>query len=265
MSAVVPSRGSPRVILYSRGLLAPGLALKTPMVRARRAGGIMIFRQKRTIDSMRLAIPRDELRRRSRLLVIDDERPDLVDDLQRGGFAVDYQQDITRQNLNMMDQPLWDLILLDFGNVGTTIGPDQGLTLLRHIKRINPAAIILAYTSKALLADQADFYRLADGVLAKDAGIADSMEKIEESLQKSHSVENTWRALLNLGRITPGSEKDKEWQDLAVRAMEQPKRLAAFKDSVLKVVTNESAQKIGMLLIQKLIECGVKAAMEGKP
>src|ERR1043166_8477408 len=108
----------------------------------------MFFREKRTIDSLKAVIPRDELRRRSRILVIDDERPELVDDLKRGGFAVDYQEDINKQNLVVLDQPLYDLILLDFGNVGTKIGSEQGLTLLRHIKRINPATIVLAYTDR---------------------------------------------------------------------------------------------------------------------
>src|SRR5438067_2540709 len=145
----------------------------------------MLLGKRRTFTGIRGSISRDELRRRSRILVIDDERPELVDDLQKAGFAVDYHPDINKENLSFLDQNIFDLILLDFGNVGTSVGPDQGLTLLRHIKRINPAIVVLAYTSKALGADHADFYRLADGVLAKDAGIAESMEKIEGNLQKA--------------------------------------------------------------------------------
>jgi len=208
-------------------------------------------------------MPREELRRRSRLLIIDDERPELVDDLKRAGFAVDYEADINRQNLAVLDRPVYDLILLDFGNVGTAIGPEQGLTLLRHIKRINPATIVIAYTSKALGADFADFYRNADGVLAKDAGIAESMEKIEERLQKAHSLDNIWRGLLNLSGIQSGSAQDKEWQDLAMRAIEKPKNLLGFKNTAMSVLKNENAQSVGVMLIEKLVELGVKAVTRG--
>lgn len=223
----------------------------------------MLFRRKRTLDSFRSKIPRDELKRRSRILVIDDERPELIDDLQRASFAVDYQPDINKQNLVVLDQPLYDLILLDFGNVGTSLGSDQGLTLLRHIKRVNPATIVLAYTSKALVADHADFFRVADGVLAKDAGIAESMEKIEESLQRAHSIDNVWRGLLSLSGISPGSDQDREWQDLAARAIAKPRRLSKFRTTVTAVLGNESAQRIGLLLIEKIVEIGVKSAMGG--
>jgi CheY-like chemotaxis protein len=214
---------------------------------------------KRTLNWSAQPIPREELRRRSRLLVIDDQRPDLIDDLTRSGFAVDYLPDVSRENLNALDHPLYDLILLDFGNVGTTIGSDQGLTILRHIKRVNPAIIVLAYTSKALIADHADFYRIADGVLAKDAGIADSMERIEEGLQKAHSLENIWRGLLNLSGIQPGSKQDKEWQDLAARAIEKPKYLRSFKERVFSVLSSDTAQHVGAILIEKVVELSVKA------
>ena len=221
----------------------------------------MFFRRKRTIDSLRGKIHRDELRRRSRILVIDDERPDLVDDLERAGFAVTHMPDVTNQNLSVLDQPLFDLILLDFGNVGTTIGSDEGLSLLRHIKRINPATIVLAYTSKALAAGRADFFRLADGVLAKDAGVAESMEKIEESLQRAHSIDNVWRGLLNVSGVQPGSPQDAEWQDLAVQAVEKPSKIRKLKERMRAISSDESAQKIGLILLEKVIEIGVKSAV----
>src|SRR5665213_2094012 len=74
----------------------------------------MFFRQKRTLDAFRFKIPRDELRRRSRILVIDDECPELIDDLRRASFAVDYQADINKQNLSVLDQPVYDLIPVSY-------------------------------------------------------------------------------------------------------------------------------------------------------
>ena len=221
-----------------------------------------MFWHRRSIDSVKVKLSRAELIRRSRLLVIDDERPDLIDDLTGNGFAVDYRKDINGDTLHVLHQPLYDLILLDFGNVGTTLGDDHGLTLLRLIKRIAPATIVIAYTSKALAADHADFYRLANGVLAKDAGIADSMERIEEGLKIAHSIDNVWRGLLSCAGVEPGSKVDLRWQDLAIRALENPARLDKFKTSVLTYLREDASREACSVLIDKVVEMGVKSAME---
>ena len=108
------------------------------------------FKGKKSIASVNTKLPREELLRISRILVVDDEEPELIKDLRNANFAVDYLPDITSANMNCIDRPIYDLILLDFGNVGKTFGADEGLSLLRHIKRVNPSIVVLSYTSKAL-------------------------------------------------------------------------------------------------------------------
>lgn len=220
------------------------------------------FAASKRIDSIRATMPREELVRRSRILIIDDERPELIDDLHRSHFAVDYEADIRPENLSeKLDNRLYDLILLDFGQVGEGLGKEQGLSILRHIKRVNPAIVVLAYTSKALGTEHADFYRLADGVLAKDAGVAESMRRIEEALQKSHSVENLWRGVLAVSGVQADSDTDKEWQDLVVRGIKKPKKLRDFRERLTGSVGAELAQKIAIGLVEKIVEIGVRAAL----
>lgn len=115
------------------------------------------FEKKHTLSEISYTIPREELIRRSRILVIDDERPDLIDDLKISHFAVDYVEDITNTNRDLIETAIYDLIILDYGNVGSCFGQDEGLSLLKHIKRINPSVYVLAYTSKSLNTNQADF------------------------------------------------------------------------------------------------------------
>lgn len=95
---------------------------------------------KRSIDEVKVSLSRDELLRRSRLLVVDDERPEIVDDLKKARFSVDYESDITRDNMHVLESS-YDLILLDYGNVGKSFGSDEGLSLLKYIKRINPSVV----------------------------------------------------------------------------------------------------------------------------
>src|SRR5437667_6033379 len=73
--------------------------------------------EKKQIASLVAKLPREELLRRSRILIIDDEKPEIIEDLKAAGFAVDYFPDVDSKNMNCLDRPLYDLILLDFGKV----------------------------------------------------------------------------------------------------------------------------------------------------
>lgn len=221
----------------------------------------MFWAKRKHIDDLRSAMPREELVRRSRILFIDDERPALIDDLKAARFSAEHVPDIDNTNLDLIDRRLYDLILLDFGNVGTAFGRDEGLALLRHIKRVNPATVVLAYTSKALAANHSDFYRVADGVLSKDAGIADSLEKVEEALQKAHSIDNLWRGLLQLSGIEPGSPQDGEWQDLFVRGLSSHRKMTRLKTRLVNTLTSDATRQIGLTLLGKLTEVGLRAAL----
>jgi DNA-binding response OmpR family regulator len=220
----------------------------------------MNFLAKKSISQLNIALSRDDLLRRSRVLIIDDERPELVDDLKKAHFAVDYEPDIDASKIDLIEKQLYDLILLDFGNVGRAFGDDEGLSLLRHIKRVNPAIVVLSYTSKVLGSAQADFYRLSDIVLAKDAGISESLEKIEEGLRKAHSLENVWAGLLAVARIQPGSKEDRQWQDMLVRGINKDSKMKKLKEGVTKVLTSEDAQKVGLVLFSKAVGLAFKAA-----
>lgn len=213
---------------------------------------------KKAIKDINISLSRDELLRRSRLLVVDDERPDIVDDLKKARFSVDYEADITRDNMHIIESS-YDLILLDYGNVGKSFGVDEGLSLLKHIKRINPSVVVIAYTSKALNSDQSDFFRLANGVLNKDAGISDSLEMIEDGLKEALSTQNLWRGLLAITGIKPGSDQDKQWQDLYVRGLDKKDKLQELKNLIVKTPGVEGASKIGLVIFEKLVELGISS------
>jgi len=221
----------------------------------------MKFFSKRSIHDVKLNLSREEILRRSRILVVDDEKPEIINDLKKARFSVDYEPDITKDNMNIVDQSTYDLVLLDFGNVGKSFGADEGLSLLRYIKRVNPAIVVLAYTSRALSTTHADFYRQTDGALAKDAGIAESLEKIEEGLKKAHSIDNVWLGLITLAGIVPGSEEDERFQNMLVKGFQSKRKLKTFKQNMLTLLENGNAKTIGNILITKLIELGLKAIL----
>jgi DNA-binding NarL/FixJ family response regulator len=221
---------------------------------------VLSFFKKKEISSLQPTLPREELIRRSRVLIVDDEEPELIRDLKAAHFSVDYLEDMHRDNMHGIDRSIYDLVLLDFGKVGSNFGSEEGLSLLKHIKRVNPAIIVLTYTSKALGTEHAEFYRLADGVLAKDAGISESMEKIEEGLRKAHSFQHLWPALLKVLDVAPGSKQDKQWQDLLVRSGNKESARKKLKAAVLNAIGSEDVQKMGIGILTRLIDLATHSA-----
>jgi hypothetical protein len=67
-----------------------------------------MFFSKKRLDCLDFKMPRDELIRRSRILVIDDERPDLIDDLKGVHFSVDHEEDINNSNMELLERSLYD-------------------------------------------------------------------------------------------------------------------------------------------------------------
>ncbi|MFZ2657504.1 MAG: hypothetical protein WAX69_21390 [Victivallales bacterium] len=211
------------------------------------------FLKKKLFENYTLNLSRDEIIRRSRILVVDDEKPQVIQDMQASGFSVDYLSDITKDNVFKVDKNIYDLILLDFGGVGKGFGNDQGLSLLKHIKRVNPSTIVIAYTSKSLSSEQSDFFRMSDSVLLKDAGIQESLEKIEETLRIAHSFENTWNAILKITEIKAGSEEDYKLQHELISSYGNQKKMAKTSETISDY-TKSVSKELTVSLITKTFE-----------
>jgi DNA-binding NarL/FixJ family response regulator len=152
------------------------------------------------------------------------------------------------------------LIILDFGGVGKKFGQDQGLSLLKHIKRVNPATIVLAYTSKSLPAEQSEFYRLTNGTLSKDAGIQESFSKIEDSLREALNIERIWAAVLQL--VVKDPEDKKELQATLMKCLKKNK-FDNLNEQLAHHVGAAIKDTLVGVLVQKLISLALTGTMGG--
>ena len=187
---------------------------------------------KGSAETLRLdaAVPRDRLKREGRILFVDDERPDLIDFLEEQGFNVRYLPDVTRSNLHVVEGADYDVLILDFYNVGTELGDGHGLELLRHVKRVNPRLYVLAYTSKLLGTEHAEFFRDTDDMLKKDLGLQDTLVKVEGALAKALSPSEAWAAVLERAGVPAGTAEDRALQKLAARAQRDRQSRGRLKD-----------------------------------
>lgn len=108
------------------------------------------------------------LRRKARLLVIDDHAFPHARLFKRDGYHFERWPEI--KNLTQLTDGHFDLILLDLQGVGLNESPDlQGLGILDHVKRSNPAQIVVAYSAQTQRLSANTYLELADSVIDKDA------------------------------------------------------------------------------------------------
>lgn len=212
-----------------------------------------------TFSSLAINLSRDQLKRKCRILFIDDERVELIDDLKKEGFSVD--QDFKGDDISHIERGYFDLVVLDYKGVGKKYGSDDGLALLKAIKRVNPSVFVLAYTSQYLAPNKSsEFYTLSDGNLNKDEGVANSIARIEEALRAAMKPERLWKGILRSRCIEPGTEKAENLEKRVIKAV-----LNAKKEEALSALGEDQGSIGGSLassLIEKLISFAIDRAFE---
>lgn len=197
-----------------------------------------------SLDDFDSGLTRDELIRKGRIVIIDDEEPLLIDELRRSGFAVDHDKEGI--DLRNYDAQLYDVAIVDYHGVGQQLGTAQGLDLIRHIRRVSPRTRLIAYTSRSLNAAESEFFRLSHSVLPKDLGLVDSLGLIESELKKALSKEHLFETLAS--QLSIGSNPDRQrMRDALIKALKSNNK-SGFKSYIIRLVGTASEKGVEMLI-----------------
>jgi len=123
----------------------------------------------------------ETVRKRARVLVIDDHALPVQKLFIRDGYHFERWSEV--KNLSQLTDGHFDIILLDLQGVGLNESPDlQGLGILQHVKRSNPAQIVIAYSAQTQRLSARVYLDLADEVLDKEASYVDYKELVDKLL-----------------------------------------------------------------------------------
>jgi CheY-like chemotaxis protein len=131
-------------------------------------------------------VPLEEIKKRARLLVIDDNDFPYQSLFERDGYVLEKWSDV--DDLQKVESGYFDLLLLDLQGVGRQQSTEQGLGILRHLRQTSPALVIIAYSSADWPLKYQEFFRLADAVLSKSSDYVDFKRKVDELLQERFSL-----------------------------------------------------------------------------
>ena len=136
----------------------------------------MIFNNKK----VRTGIPGDEIRRRSRILVIDDNDFAYLGLFTRDGYAIDKWDDV--DDLQKIERGDYDVVLLDIQGIGIMHSQEQGLGVLKHIREKSPSQLVIAYSNADFSLKYQEFFQMADATLDKSADYVEFKRTLDELL-----------------------------------------------------------------------------------
>jgi hypothetical protein len=107
----------------------------------------------------------DELKRRTRIIVIDDENSFPTKLFKDEGYSIDKWDNV--KDYTKLENGFFDIIVLDIKGVALHISEDDGLGVLVSLKKNNPAQIIISYSQHSFDLSKIEFFQLADENIAK--------------------------------------------------------------------------------------------------
>ncbi len=128
----------------------------------------------------------DEIRKRARIVVIDDAEFYYLTLFQKDGYIIEKWDDVT--DLQKLEAGFYDIILLDIQGVGKSQSTDQGLGIIKHLKRVRPSQIIVAYSNADWPLKYKEFFDLADATLDKRGDYVDFKRKVDDLLSARFSL-----------------------------------------------------------------------------
>jgi DNA-binding response OmpR family regulator len=128
----------------------------------------------------------DEIRKRARLLAIDDHDFPYESLFQRDGYNLDKWNDVER--LTDIEDGKYDLLLLDMQGIGTHESAEQGFGILKHLRAKCPTLVIVAYSNADWGLKYQEFFMLADAVLPKSADYVEFKRQVDDLLASRFSL-----------------------------------------------------------------------------
>ena len=125
----------------------------------------------------------EEVRKHSQILILDDQDWPHQKQLTTDHFHVTRWADV--EDTDSLSNGTFALVLLDIHGVGLNHSPArQGVGILEHIKKTNPAQLVIVYSAKPQAVRDAVTLSRADAVMDKGSSYLEFRDEIDRLLLK---------------------------------------------------------------------------------
>lgn len=172
----------------------------------------------------------DEIKKRSRILIIDDNEFEYKLLFEKDGYLIDKWTTNEDIDQNKIDSIYYDIILLDVNGVATDRSEKHGLGLLEYIKKKNPAQIVILYSSERFNFDEQKYIKLADDSLSKSADYYDFKKQVDFFLENHTQIAFYLGVVRNIVSNTKDITTVEEAIEDAIRTGEKDTLRAKLED-----------------------------------
>jgi DNA-binding NarL/FixJ family response regulator len=131
-------------------------------------------------------ISMEDVRKRSKILVIDDMDFAYLELFINDGYSIDKWNDV--DDLPKLEKGYYDIILLDIQGIGKAQSAEQGLGILKHLRKTSPAQVIIAFSNADYSLKYQDFFRMADLTLSKSSDYVEFKRAVDRLLGERFSL-----------------------------------------------------------------------------
>lgn len=195
----------------------------------------------------------DDMRKRARILIIDDNEFYYVELFKKDEYAVEQWHDV--DDLQKLESGFYDVILLDIHGVGRAHSADQGFGILKHLRQKVPTQIIVAYSNAAWNLKYQAFFDMADARLDKGADYVEFKRAVDELLERKFSFGFYVDKIIQIA--SPHVKDPEKVRELAIKAIN--KRSSDKLQNYLE--RNDTNIRIIQTIIQ-VISVAIKIATE---
>jgi hypothetical protein len=119
----------------------------------------------------------EELKRRLKIVIIDDEDIFPITLFKDNGYTVDKWD--TVEDYSKLESGFYDIIVLDILGVAGHISANDGFGVLESLKNYNPSQIIIAYSAHSYDLTKKKFWEMADETIPKPSQFLKMKEVID--------------------------------------------------------------------------------------
>ncbi|MCX5769042.1 MAG: hypothetical protein NTZ09_02030 [Candidatus Hydrogenedentes bacterium] len=166
------------------------------------------LKRKQTLHDLDIRLPLSEIKKRAKILVIDDEPASFpAARLAEEGYHIETWE--TVKSLSKLEDGAFDIIILDYmGVADEEVSQKAGLGILEHLKKVNPAQLIIAFSAHSFDASSSNFWRLADDNLGKPIDVVKCKEVIDQLLVDKFTISHYWGTLASVLKSNGATAKD---------------------------------------------------------
>lgn len=204
------------------------------------------FFSRDTITDLKIPRNLEEIRKRIKVVVIDDDEASFPFYLlQQSGYTIEWWGKVDDRGLERLERGQFDIIILDLNDIAQPdISSTDGIGILERIKEVNPSQIIVAFSGQEYDIEKTHFFQMADDTLKKPVDIVKAKNLIDRIIDQKINITYFWSAI----------------NSYLIKERIDQKKILKIENEIVKSIKNKRA--INYKLISEKILNGTDAAVK---